>query len=114
MVEANAPGLFSAHSEFRLKGEELSASTRYLVDAPVPEFTGRQIDRDILQRIAASTGGRFYTLENRDAWLGNLHVPEEHYSRVRLLDLWNNPLIVGSIMLLLVAEWVIRKLWNLP
>jgi len=114
LVEANAPGLFTARSEFRLKGEELSASTRYLVDAPVPEFTGRPIDRDILQRIAASTGGRFYTLENRDAWLGNLHVPEEHYSRVRLLDLWNNPLIVGSIILLLVAEWVIRKLWNLP
>ena len=53
-------------------------------------------------------------MENWNAWRGDLHFKEQHFSRVKLLDLWNNPVLLGLLMGLLVVEWITRKLWNLP
>ena len=35
-------------------------------------------------------------------------------SVVKLADLWNHPLLLGFLLTMLAADWVVRKLWNLP
>jgi hypothetical protein len=84
------------------------------VSRPPTEITGKPANRALLQQIAESTGGKFLAMEDWDAWARDLHFKQQQFSRVRLEDLWNNPLLLGFLLLLIVAEWVIRKSWNLP
>ena len=84
------------------------------MNRPPTEITGKPINRDLLQHIADATGGRFYAIEDWDAWPRDLHFKQQQFSRVRLEDLWNNPVLLGFLLLLVTAEWIIRKTWNLP
>ena len=70
--------------------------------------------KTFLQQISAATNGKFYKLGEWDNWRKDLHVAEQHFSRVELTDLWNNPILIASVMALLTAEWITRKRWNLP
>jgi hypothetical protein len=114
VIDPNVPGMFRAKCSIKLDGEPVEGETRFIVNSPPTEITGKPIDRELLKRIATATGGGFYTMENRDAWRNDLHFQEQHFSRVQMLDLWNHPLLLGFLMVLLIAEWITRKLWNLP
>ena len=113
-VDPNVPGMFKAKSSAKLDGVDISADTRFIVNRPATEITGKPIDRELLKRIAESTDGKFYSIENWGNWRNDLHYHEQHFSRVQLLDLWNHPLLLGFLMLLFIADWITRKLWNLP
>ncbi|MEI8386942.1 MAG: glutamine amidotransferase [Verrucomicrobiota bacterium] len=113
-VDPNMPGVFLAQSSATLDGTEASNETRFVVSRPPTEITGKPANRALLQQIAESTGGKFLAMEDWDAWSRDLHFKQQQFSRVRLEDLWNNPLLLGFLLLLIVAEWVIRKSWNLP
>jgi hypothetical protein len=64
--------------------------------------------------VAEQTGGKFFGIDQVDSW-GELVVgKEQQVSRVRLLDLWNHPVLLGVLLVLLSADWVMRKRWNLP
>ena len=113
-VEPNMPGVFVAQSSITLDGAEATNETRFVVNRPPTEITGKPINRDLLQHIADATGGRFYAIEDWDAWPRDLHFKQQQFSRVRLEDLWNNPVLLGFLLLLVTAEWIVRKSWNLP
>lgn len=113
-IDPNVPGVFRAKSAIKLDGADVEGETRFLVNRPATEITGKPIDRDLLKRIAETTGGKFYPMENWDGWRKDLHYQEQHFSRMQLVDLWNHPLLLGFLMLLLVADWITRKIWNLP
>ena len=113
-VDPNMPGVFLAQSSVTLDGTEASNETRFVVSRPPTEITGKPVNRALLQQIAESTGGKFLAMEDWDAWPRDLHFKQQQFSRVRLEDLWNNPLLLGFLLLLIAAEWVIRKSWNLP
>ena len=113
-VDPNMPGVFLAQSSVTLDGTEAKNETRFVVNRPPTEITGKPINRVLLQNIAESTGGKFLTMEDWDAWSRDLHFKQQQFSRVRLEDLWNNPLLLGFLLLLIAIEWVVRKSWNLP
>ena len=113
-IEANLPGLFQAKSTFKINGTDISSETRFLIDPPTTEITGKPIDRAFLKQIAQSTGGKFYPIGSWDSWRTDLHFKEQHFSRIKRIDLWNHPLLVGLFIGLLIIEWILRKLWNLP
>ena len=113
-VDPNMPGVFLAQSSVTLDGSEATSETRFVVNRPPTEITGKPLNRDLLRHIADATGGRFYSMEDWDAWPRDLHFKQQQFSRVQLEDLWNNPLLLGSLLLLITAEWVVRKSWNLP
>lgn len=113
-IEPNVPGVFVAQSSVTLDGAEAKNETRFVVNRPPTEITGNPVNRDLLQHIADATGGRFYTIEDWDAWPRDLHFKQQQFSRVRLEDLWNNPVLLGFLLLLVTAEWIVRKSWNLP
>jgi len=113
-IEPNMPGVFTASSSVLLDGTEAAGETRFVVNRPVTEITGKPADRGLLQRISSASGGRFYDMESWDAWRGDLHFKQQQFSRVQLQDLWNNPFLLGFLLLLLAVEWVTRKFWNMP
>ncbi len=113
-VDPNTPGVFKAKCAVKLDGVEVSGETRFIVSQPATEITGKPMDREFLTRLAESTGGKFYGLGAWDHWHADLHYPEQHFSRLQILDLWNHPILLGFLMTLLIADWITRKLWNLP
>jgi hypothetical protein len=113
-IEPNLPGVFLAQSSVKLDGVEATGETRFVVNRPATEITGKPINRELLKRISSATGGRFYAMEDWDAWHRDLHFKQQQFSRVELQDLWNHPMLLGLLLLLLGAEWIVRKYWSLP
>lgn len=113
-VEPNVPGLFRAEAATTVQGAALTGETRFLVVQPPTEQTGKPIDRTALRRIAQAHGGGYYPLGALERWRSDLHVAEQHTSKIELTDLWTHPLLEAALLLLLAAEWTARKFWNLP
>ncbi len=113
-VEPNVPGMFTARAHWESGKIKLEAETRFSVSKPATEKTGRPIDRELLERVAQQTGGRFFKWEERDEWPGFVHAKEQQIARVRLQELWNHPLLLLLLLGFLSADWVLRKRWNLP
>ncbi|MEI6349810.1 MAG: glutamine amidotransferase [Verrucomicrobiota bacterium] len=113
-VEPNVPGAFRAKATVSVEGTAVEGETRFIVAPPVTEITGKPINRDLLKNIAESHGGRFYAMDQWNNWPQDLHFKEQHFTKVELIDLWNHPLLLGLILLMLAADWTARKFWNLP
>ena len=113
-VEPNVPGVFRAKATATVDGVALEGEARFVVTQPATEITGKPTDRTVLTRIAESSGGRFYPMADWEKWRRDLHYNEQHFSRVELRDLWNNPWLLGFLLLMLAADWTTRKFWNLP
>ena len=92
----------------------LTAQTRFVVAKPPTELTGQPINRELLQRLSDTSKGKFCRLGEWDQWRKALHVEEQHFSSVQLLDLWNHPLLLAFLLAALAVEWILRKLWSLP
>jgi uncharacterized membrane protein len=113
-VEPNVAGLFTARSHWESGKTKLEAETRFSVSKPATEKTGRPIDRELLERVAQQTGGRFFKWEEREEWPNFVHAKEQQIARVRLQELWNHPVLLLLLLAFLAADWVLRKRWNLP
>ncbi len=113
-VEPNVSGIFVAQSNWGAGKDKLEAESRFSVSEPLPEKAGKPIDRVFLGKVAEQTGGKFFGIDQVDSW-GELVVgKEQQVSRVRLLDLWNHPVLLVALLVLLSADWLTRKRWNLP
>ena len=73
------------------------------------EYFGAGMRQGTLERIARETGGRFY------AAAGVADLPEDlaYTSRgvtvIEELELWDAPLAFALILILLTAEWMVRR-----
>jgi hypothetical protein len=113
-VEPNMAGVFRATATAAAGSAKIIGETRFVVSRPVTELTGKPVNRDLLKRFAEASHGKFYSVDEWNGWRKDLHFNEQHFSRVQLLDLWNNPLLLGFLMLVLTLDWILRKKWNLP
>jgi len=82
----------------------------FTVAAPPGEFERVEMDSAELRRAAETTKGRFYTLQTADHLLDELprgrQVPVESLPPIPLWNSW--PLLV-LFLVLLIAEWILRK-----
>ena len=89
-----------------------SLETHFRRNDGVVEHFGTQQNRPLLQRIADSTGGRYWRLDQ----LGDL--PEAmRYSKAGIverqtLELWNLPALFLLLLLLKMGEWLLRLRWK--
>jgi von Willebrand factor type A domain len=82
----------------------------FRVEAPASEFERVQMNEPELIRVAAATGGKFYTPLTADTLLQDLPKP----SKVPLdtdppIPLWNAWPVLGLFLALITLEWVLRK-----
>ncbi|MCG3147338.1 MAG: hypothetical protein PCFJNLEI_00777 [Verrucomicrobiae bacterium] len=113
-IDLHVPGVYQAEATAQVGGTNVTGRTKFVVTRPVTEITGKPIDRELLNRLATGSGGRFSRLGDWENWRKDLRVEEQHFARVQLLDLWNHPLLLAFLLTMLAADWIIRKLWNLP
>ncbi len=64
--------------------------------------------------IASATGGKAYDLDSVRAFADEVKLPARKETEVRVLSLWNNWVLFGLVVGLLVVEWLHRKLVHLP
>jgi len=73
------------------------------------EFTNAELNAPLLQTLAKTSGGNYYTLENAAQMVGQIPLVESATSSLVEEDIWDMPLIFGGIILLFGAEWFLRK-----
>jgi hypothetical protein len=113
-VEPHVSGVYVAEATAAIGGTNVTAQARFIVAKPPTEVTGQPINRELLQRVAELTKGQYLPQGKWDEWRKTLHVEEQHFSRVQLLDLWNQPILLGLLLGVLAVDWIARKLWSLP
>jgi hypothetical protein len=97
-----------------MDGGKVEGETRFVVGKPPTELTSKPVDRELLRQMAEQTGGTFHTLATTSQWPANIHFKQQQFARMQLADLWNQPIVLALIFILLASDWLCRKVWNLP
>jgi len=108
------PGEYSVRLSLEDGDDRITSDWKDLVVDPFSvEFQDPRVDRSALQRIAETTGGRL--LERRDlaAWAAGLDLVARETVVTARIDLWGSLWLFGPLLLLLCAEWSLRKRWGL-
>lgn len=88
---------------------QLSASSSMLVSDLNREYFGAAQNSDLLKRISAETGGKYYTTSDMQTLLDDLTYRQTPYSERVTKDLWDMPINFMLIIGLLCGEWFLRK-----
>jgi uncharacterized membrane protein len=87
----------------------LNAKSSILVSDLNREYYSAAQNSDLLKRIAAETGGKYYTPAEAQSLLDDLVYRQTPYSERVTKDLWDMPINFLLIVGLLSAEWFLRK-----
>ena len=88
---------------------QIGAKSTVLVSDLNREFYSAAQNSDLLKRIAAETGGKYYQLGDLQSLLDDLTYRKTPYSERVTKDLWDMPINFFLIIGLLCAEWFLRK-----
>lgn len=68
----------------------------------------------VQRNLAMSTGGKTYELDTIDALVDDFDPPRLTETTVKVVQLWSTWLCFGLLVGLMLTEWFVRKLVNLP
>jgi len=88
---------------------QLNAQANVLVSDLNREYYSAAQNSDLLKRIAADTGGKYYTPAQVKSLLDDLTYRQTPYSERVTKDLWDMPVNFVLLVGLLSAEWFLRK-----
>jgi uncharacterized membrane protein len=69
-------------------------------------------NRELLERLASQTGGRYWHPEELSKLSSEIPYSEAGITVRETKDLWNMPVIFLSILLLRFSEWILRRRWS--
>jgi uncharacterized membrane protein len=111
---ADQPGLYRIHAEARRGAANLGSADRWMyVGGGDREFADPRLNEGFLRRVARNSGGRYVRAAEASkvpAWL-QATVPQDAAPERR--DLWHEPGAFALVVLLLAAEWILRRRWGL-
>lgn len=112
--EVQAEGVFnllvdvaSAAGEADRSDTERSAA--FVVTPSLREFSSAGRDTALLERIAAASGGRYFDLEQTSQLATEITYTPNAYSQEVQEDLWDTPALLMLLILLLCADWMLRR-----
>ena len=70
-------------------------------------------NRDLLERLAAQTGGQYWKPEGLDKLAGRIPFSEAGVTMRETRDLWDLPLVFLVLVLLRFSEWWLRRKWGI-
>jgi uncharacterized membrane protein len=92
------------------QGKDIGRAEQFfLVGESNAEFYGAGQNKPLLSRIAAETGGKYYTLDGLKDLPEEMTYTEHPGSIPRALPLWDMPILLFLFCLFLIAEWALRK-----
>jgi len=81
----------------------------FRVETTAFEHRNAGMNRQLLQSLAAGTGGKYYDLETAPRLPDELPEAERTVVRTQVVDLWNSLAVFLLAVLLMSAEWIVRK-----
>ncbi len=87
----------------------LNAKSDLLVSDLNREYFSAAQNSDLLKRISAETGGKYYTTAHTQSLLDDLTYRKSPYSERVTKDLWDMPINFLALIGLLSGEWFLRK-----
>jgi hypothetical protein len=105
-----SPGEYLYRAEVYLGGQKVGQDEgEFLVEEYSLEFERVALDHELLREMARASGGRYFPIDEVTALPAALQFQRRETSRQRELELWNHPVLLVLLVLLLAAEWTIRK-----
>jgi hypothetical protein len=78
----------------------------------VAENFHQQQNRELLEKLAAETGGRYYKPGNARQLAQEISYSEAGITAREMKDLWDMPAVFLAVLALRSAEWVLRRKWG--
>ncbi|MDP6503359.1 MAG: hypothetical protein QF886_07070 [Planctomycetota bacterium] len=99
--------------DFNLEIQEgdIRSQTELTVTAPQLELNNPALNRDLLQKLAQATGGKYYEIDQLAQLPKDIKAEEKKTTIRNEEELWDTWLIVLLFASLATVEWVVRK-WN--
>jgi hypothetical protein len=69
-------------------------------------------NRELLQKLAEETGGRYYSASNAGRLADEISYSEAGITTRETKDLWDMPVVFLLALLLRGSEWVLRRRWG--
>jgi uncharacterized membrane protein len=107
------PGVYRVTAQARRGRDLLGSSDQWvLAGAADVEMADPRLNEDVLRRVSRASGGRY--LEGTDiSRLGALLASSSDPVPPRLQELWHNIWIFIAVVMLLAAEWYLRRRWGM-
>lgn len=84
-------------------------SAAFVVTPSLREFSSAGRDTALLERVAAASGGRYFNLEQTSQLAADITYTPNAYSKEVQEDLWDTPALLMLLILLLCADWMLRR-----
>lgn len=112
-VEATATGSWQIDINATEDGNQVATATRWIhrEDGTAESYALAQ-DADFLKRVASTTGGRYWTVENANDVPNAIKAARNGIVRLQTLPLWNVPFFFLLILGLKLVEWMLRMIWG--
>ncbi len=113
-VRPMQPGLYRVHADARRGSTPLGSADRWMfVGGADREFTEPRLNEGWLRRAARDSGGRYVRAADAGRIAGWLRAAVPQNAAPERRDLWHEPWSFAIIVLLLSAEWILRRRWGL-
>jgi uncharacterized membrane protein len=112
--DAGDTGVYRVTAEAR-RGSELvgSTSAALLVGGVDLEMTDPRLNEQVLERIAAATGGKLFAASDVGGLVTALEANSSTAALTVRVDLWHNGWSFAALLVLLSTEWLLRRRWGL-
>ncbi len=111
---ATKPGSYVAEVTARRGTQKLGSDVlTFRRENGVAENFHREQNRELLQKLAQETGGRYYRPADANRLAQEISYSEAGITSREMKDLWDMPVIFLAVLLLKSAEWVLRRRWGI-
>jgi hypothetical protein len=110
---ADKPGSYLAEITAQKGSEELGSDTFPFerIDGVAENFHTLQ-NRELLEKLATETGGRYWRPEELGRLPSEISYSDAGVSVRDIKELWNMPVVFLWLLLLMAAEWLLRRKWG--
>lgn len=88
---------------------DLRVQAPLLVTPSRREFLRAATDEGLMRRLATTTGGRLYTADTVHQIVNDVTFAPNAYSKMEVHSLWDEPIFLMLLVLLVCIEWVTRR-----
>ena len=107
-------GLYHVRANAKRGGSRLGAPDRWVyVGGGDREFVEPRLNEGFLRRAARESGGRYVRAADAARLMTWLQEAARQNAVPVSDDLWGTPWVLGALVLLLSAEWGLRRMWGL-
>jgi uncharacterized membrane protein len=113
-IAPDRAGLYRVRVDARRGAAALGTADQWFyVGGADREFADPRLNEGFLRRVARATGGRYVHPGEASRLAGWLQAAVPQNAAPERRDLWHEPWAFGAIVLLLSAEWILRRRWGL-